>query len=102
MSVGGQLLRIPETAFQIDENGNGGIIIDSGTAVTRLQTDTYEALRTAFVNGTQGLQSTSGVALFDACYDLSSKKSVEVPTVVVSLRGRESVTVAGEELLDSG
>lgn len=81
MSVGGQLLRIPETAFQIDENGNGGIIIDSGTAVTRLQTETYEALRTAFVNGTQGLQSTSGVALFDACYDLSSKKSVEVPTV---------------------
>ncbi|XP_061990205.1 protein ASPARTIC PROTEASE IN GUARD CELL 1 [Rosa rugosa] len=81
ISVGGDMLKIPDTAFLIDESGNGGIIIDSGTAVTRLQTDTYDALRSAFVNGTKGLQSTSGVALFDACYDLSSNKTVEVPTL---------------------
>lgn len=81
LSVGGELLPIPESAFQIDDSGNGGIIIDSGTAVTRLQTDTYNALRDAFVKGTKDLTSTQGAALFDVCYDLSSKKSVEVPTV---------------------
>ncbi|KAK3222589.1 hypothetical protein Dsin_009614 [Dipteronia sinensis] len=54
---------------------------DSGTAVTRLQTDTYNSLRDAFVKGTQGLPSANGVALFDTCYDLSSKSSVDVPTV---------------------
>ncbi|KAL5761452.1 hypothetical protein ACOSP7_017716 [Xanthoceras sorbifolium] len=81
LSVGGELLPISESAFKIDESGNGGIIIDSGTAVTRLQTDTYNSLRDAFVKGTQGLPSANGVALFDTCYDLSSKSSVEVPTV---------------------
>ncbi|KAL6190279.1 hypothetical protein ACLB2K_036677 [Fragaria x ananassa] len=81
ISVGGEMLKIPANAFEIDESGNGGIIIDSGTAVTRLQTETYDALRSAFVNMTQGLESTSGVALFDACYDLSKTESVDVPTL---------------------
>lgn len=81
LSVGGELLSIPESAFKMDESGNGGIIIDSGTAITRLQTDTYNSLRDAFVNATKNLPTTNGVALFDTCYDLSTKGSVEVPTV---------------------
>ncbi|KAJ4710555.1 Aspartic protease in GUARD CELL-like protein [Melia azedarach] len=81
LSVGGELLEIPESAFKIDESGNGGIIVDSGTAITRLQADSYTALRDAFVKGTQKLPSTDGVALFDTCYDFSSRSSVEVPTV---------------------
>lgn len=81
ISVGGDLLPISETAFKIDESGNGGIIVDSGTAVTRLQTETYNALRDAFVRGTRALSPTDGVALFDTCYDFSSRSSVEVPTV---------------------
>lgn len=81
ISVGGDLLPISETVFKIDESGNGGIIVDSGTAVTRLQTETYNALRDAFVRGTRALSPTDGVALFDTCYDFSSRSSVEVPTV---------------------
>jgi len=75
------LLPVSESSFQIDSAGNGGIIVDSGTAVTRFQNDTYNSLRDAFVNGTRHLPSTDGVALFDTCYDLSSRSSVEVPTV---------------------
>lgn len=81
LSVGGELLPISESSFQLTEDGNGGIIVDSGTAVTRLQTDTYNALRDSFVKGTRHLPSANGVALFDTCYDLSSKSSVEVPTL---------------------
>ncbi|KAK6931473.1 Xylanase inhibitor, C-terminal [Dillenia turbinata] len=81
ISVGGDMLSIPPSSFEMDESGNGGIIIDSGTAVTRLQTDVYDTLRDAFVSGTRDLPSANGVALFDTCYDLSSKTSVEVPTV---------------------
>ncbi|KAL0538768.1 hypothetical protein IC582_022926 [Cucumis melo] len=81
MSVGGTVLPIPETSFQMSEDGNGGIIVDSGTAVTRLQTTVYNVLRDSFVKSTHDLQSARGVALFDTCYDLSSKSSVEVPTV---------------------
>ncbi|KAE8724637.1 Protein ASPARTIC PROTEASE IN GUARD CELL 1 [Hibiscus syriacus] len=81
ISVGGELLPIPESVFQIDESGNGGIIIDSGTAVTRLQSDTYNVLRDAFVKGTKNLPSADTVALFDTCYNLSSTSSVDVPTL---------------------
>lgn len=81
ISVGGRLLPIPQSSFEMDESGNGGIIVDSGTAVTRLQTETYNSLRDAFARGTHDLPSASSVALFDTCFDLSSRSSVEVPTV---------------------
>ncbi|PIA39663.1 hypothetical protein AQUCO_02600246v1 [Aquilegia coerulea] len=49
MSVGGAMLSIPPSLFEMDESGNGGIIVDSGTAITRLRTDAYNSLRDAFV-----------------------------------------------------
>ncbi|KMZ75628.1 Eukaryotic aspartyl protease family protein [Zostera marina] len=81
MSVGGTLLSIPPSSFAMDEAGNGGIIIDSGTAVTRLKPDVYSVLRDAFKEGMTSLPSAGSVALFDTCYDLSSLKTIEVPTV---------------------
>ncbi|CAL9126419.1 unnamed protein product [Musa acuminata var. zebrina] len=81
ISVGGQMLSIPPSAFAMDESGAGGVIVDSGTAVTRLQGPTYTALRDAFRAGTASLPSASAWSLFDTCYDLSSRTSVEVPTV---------------------
>lgn len=81
LSVSGESLSFPPSALHLDDNGDGGVIVDSGTAVTRLQTEAYNALRDAFVKGTKNLPSAKGVALFDTCFDLSSMKSVEVPTV---------------------
>eukprot|EP00252_Welwitschia_mirabilis_P015455 TRINITY_DN339_c0_g1_i1.p1 TRINITY_DN339_c0_g1~~TRINITY_DN339_c0_g1_i1.p1 ORF type:complete len:166 (-),score=2.50 TRINITY_DN339_c0_g1_i1:518-1015(-) len=81
MSVGGKLLNIPEGVFRIDEAGNGGVIVDSGTAVTRLQSEGYNALRDAFVAGTGNLRKADAVSLFDTCYDLSGLDSVKIPTV---------------------
>ncbi|KAK3041267.1 hypothetical protein RJ639_001369 [Escallonia herrerae] len=81
LSVAGNLLSIPPSSFRLDDNGEGGVIVDSGTAVTRLRTEAYNSLRDAFVQGTKNLPSTNGVALFDACYDLSSKKSVELQVI---------------------
>ncbi|KAK9276001.1 hypothetical protein L1049_005532 [Liquidambar formosana] len=99
LSVGGELLPIPESSFAMDESGNGGIIIDSGTAVTRLQTDAYNSLRDAFVKGTHDLPSTSGVALFDTCYDLSSRRSVEVPTVSFHFPDGKTLSLPAENYL---
>ncbi|XP_019180870.1 PREDICTED: protein ASPARTIC PROTEASE IN GUARD CELL 1 [Ipomoea nil] len=81
LSVAGNMLPISTSALKLDDNGDGGVIVDSGTAVTRLQTDVYNSLRDEFVKGTRHLPSTNGVALFDTCFDLSKKKSVDVPTV---------------------
>ncbi|KAK1425640.1 hypothetical protein QVD17_20995 [Tagetes erecta] len=79
--VAGKQLNVPSTAFELGDDGNGGVIVDSGTAITRLKTEVYDMLRDAFVNGTKDLTPATGVALFDTCYDLSKKKSVQVPTV---------------------
>uniref|UniRef100_R7WDH4 Aspartic proteinase nepenthesin-1 n=1 Tax=Aegilops tauschii TaxID=37682 RepID=R7WDH4_AEGTA len=49
ISVGGQALSIPSSAFAMDDAGSGGVIVDSGTAVTRLQSGAYAALREASV-----------------------------------------------------
>ncbi|GAB4840267.1 hypothetical protein Ancab_021032 [Ancistrocladus abbreviatus] len=80
INVGGEILSIPPSSFQMDEVSNGGVIIDSEIAVIRLKIEVYNLLRDAFVKGTQHLPSANDVALFDTCYNLLSM-SVEVPVV---------------------
>lgn len=99
MSVGGQAVSIPSSLFQLDASGNGGIIVDSGTAITRLQTQAYNSLRDAFVKLTQHLPSASGVALFDTCYDLSSLRSVNVPTVSFKFSDGKSLQLPAKNYL---
>ncbi|XP_060205585.1 protein ASPARTIC PROTEASE IN GUARD CELL 1-like [Lycium barbarum] len=91
ISVGGKMLSIPASVFQMDGSGNGGIIVDSGTAVTRLQSSAYNALRDSFRKLTTNLPSGGQFALFDTCYDLSSMKRVSVPTVAFHFSGGKSL-----------
>ncbi|XP_020571950.1 protein ASPARTIC PROTEASE IN GUARD CELL 1-like [Phalaenopsis equestris] len=99
LSVGGEVLSIPASAFAMDESGTGGVIVDSGTAVTRLQRDAYSALREAFSKGMTDLPSAEGVALFDTCYDLSSRTSVEVPTVAFRFDGGKELKLPATNYL---
>lgn len=99
LSVGGEMLSIPPSAFSMDESGSGGVIVDSGTAVTRLQSDAYAALRDAFVKGTKDLPAAAGVALFDTCYDLGSRTSVEVPTVALHFPEGKSLPLPAKNYL---
>ncbi|TKW13350.1 hypothetical protein SEVIR_5G094500v4 [Setaria viridis] len=100
ISVGGQALSIPTSAFAMDAtSGSGGVIVDSGTAVTRLQSAAYAALRDAFVRGTPSLPRSSGVSLFDTCYDLSGRTSVEVPAVSLRFEGGGSLRLPAKNYL---
>jgi hypothetical protein len=100
ISVGGQALSIPPAAFAMDAtSGSGGVIVDSGTAVTRLQSAAYAALRDAFARGTPTLPRTSGVSLFDTCYDLSGRTSVEVPAVSLRFEGGGSLRLPAKNYL---
>ncbi|PKA55564.1 Protein aspartic protease in guard cell 1 [Apostasia shenzhenica] len=99
ISVGGQPLSIPPSTFAMDESGAGGVIVDSGTAVTRLPREAYEALRDAFAKGTSDLPAAEGVALFDTCYDLSSMPSVEVPTVALRFDGGKELKLTASNYL---
>nr|XP_043626331.1 protein ASPARTIC PROTEASE IN GUARD CELL 1-like [Erigeron canadensis] len=82
MSVSGKMVHIPSSVFKLTNDGDGGVIVDSGTAITRLRKDAYNALRDAFVGKlSKDMVKVDGVALFDTCFDLGKKKSVQVPTV---------------------
>ncbi|CAH9082039.1 unnamed protein product [Cuscuta epithymum] len=76
VSVGG------EGMIKISPGGGGGIVVDSGTALTRLPGNVYGPIRDAFVRlmGNHGTGPTQ-FPPFDTCYDLRSTKSVSVPTV---------------------
>ncbi|KAM3276468.1 hypothetical protein ACQJBY_044707 [Aegilops geniculata] len=95
ISVGGQTLSIPSSAFAMDDAGSGGVIVDSGTAVTRLQSGAYGALREAFEQGTQSLPRASGILLFDTCYDLAGRQSVQVPAVALRFEGGGELKLPG-------
>lgn len=98
-SVGGQQISVPPTLFDVDESGSGGVIVDSGTAITRLPTQAYNSLRTAFTRLTPHLKSATGVALFDTCYDFSSMSSVKVPTVAFHFAGGQSLDLPAKNYL---
>ncbi|KAF7819852.1 protein ASPARTIC PROTEASE IN GUARD CELL 1 [Senna tora] len=99
ISVGGRTVSLPPSSFALDQSGRGGIIVDCGTAVTRLQTQAYNAVRDEFVRQTRNLRSTSGFALFDTCYDFSSLKSVTVPTVSFQFSGGKSWALPAKNYL---
>ncbi|KAL3536700.1 hypothetical protein ACH5RR_000066 [Cinchona calisaya] len=88
ISVGG--VRVPgitESLFKLDPAGNGGVIVDSGTSVTRLTRPAYIAFRDAFRTGASSLKRAPDFSLFDTCFDLSGKTEVKVPTVVLHFNG---------------
>ncbi|KAK7349421.1 hypothetical protein VNO77_06777 [Canavalia gladiata] len=88
ISVGGSPVRgISASLFRLDPTGDGGVIIDSGTSVTRLTRPAYVALRNAFRVGASHLKRAPDFSLFDTCFDLSGLDQVKVPTVVLHFRG---------------
>ncbi|KAM0036009.1 putative nepenthesin [Helianthus debilis subsp. tardiflorus] len=100
ISVGG--VRVPgisSSLFQLDNSGNGGVIIDSGTSVTRLTRPAYVALRNAFLSGASHLKRGPNFSLFDACFDLSGKTEVKVPTVVMHFKGADVSLPASNYLI---
>ncbi|KAL8115081.1 hypothetical protein AgCh_021780 [Apium graveolens] len=90
ISVGGERVRsILPSLFKTDISGNGGVILDSGTSVTRLTRPAYIAVRNAFRAGATHLKTAPNYSLFDTCFDLSGKSEVKVPTLVMHFTGAD-------------
>ncbi|XP_042487855.1 aspartyl protease family protein 2-like [Macadamia integrifolia] len=99
ISVGGvPVPGISASMFRLDAAGNGGVIVDSGTSVTRLTRRAYIALRNAFRAGAQ-LKRAPGFSLFDTCYDLSGQTVVKVPTVVMHFGGGANLALPAANYL---
>ncbi|XP_020538478.1 aspartyl protease family protein 2 [Jatropha curcas] len=100
ISVGGtRVPGITASLFKLDQTGNGGVIIDSGTSVTRLTRPAYVALRNAFRVGASNLKRAPEFSLFDTCFDLSGKTEVKVPTVALHFRGADVSLPASNYLI---
>ncbi|KAK4476332.1 hypothetical protein RD792_015479 [Penstemon davidsonii] len=100
ISVGGtRVPGIKPSLFSLDPTGNGGVIVDSGTSVTRLTRPAYVALRDAFRAGASSLKRASDFSLFDTCFDLSGKTEVNVPTVVMHFTGADVSLPASNYLI---
>ncbi|XP_004961034.1 aspartyl protease family protein 2 [Setaria italica] len=104
-SVGGARVRgVSERDLRLDPaTGRGGVILDSGTSVTRLARPVYAAVRDAFraaAAAAGGLRpSPGGFSLFDTCYDLGRRRVVKVPTLSVHLAGGAAVALPPENYL---
>ncbi|KAF3324464.1 protein ASPARTIC PROTEASE IN GUARD CELL 1-like protein [Carex littledalei] len=102
ISIGGtRVAGVAASDLKLDPvTGKGGVIIDSGTSVTRLAGPAYAAMRDAFKAGAAGLrEAPGGFSLFDTCYDLSGRKVVKVPTVAMHFAGNGVVQLPAENYL---
>jgi hypothetical protein len=99
LGVGAVQVPILEDIFKINQQGGGGVVMDTGTAVTRLPPGAYVALRDSFLAGTANLPRAPGVSIFDTCYDLNGFVEVRVPTVSFYFTGGASLTLPARNFL---
>ncbi|KAI8569366.1 hypothetical protein RHMOL_Rhmol02G0273200 [Rhododendron molle] len=88
IKVAGELLSICQSVFS-----SPGTIIDTGTVITRLQLEAYDALRTTFRQLMMNYTMTQGVLPFDTCYDFTGHNTVEVPTISFVFGGNVEVPI---------
>ncbi|ONK67141.1 uncharacterized protein A4U43_C06F16270 [Asparagus officinalis] len=105
ITVGKTPLKFPSTAFALQDNGTGGLIIDSGTSITYLNTLAYKALKKAFLSQVK-LQVADGSDVgLDLCFQMSKDSSAAaggVPKLVLHFEGAD-LDLPGENymVLDS-
>ncbi|KAH8960043.1 hypothetical protein BDL97_06G109500 [Sphagnum fallax] len=99
ISVAGTPVKYPDGTFTIDSTtGSGGLIIDSGTTLTYLATDGYNAVIAAVkANLKYPLVSGSEYGL-DLCFDIGNATSLVLPTIVFHFTGKVDVVLQIENL----
>ncbi|KAI9191052.1 hypothetical protein LWI28_002891 [Acer negundo] len=88
ISVAGKKLPIKSSVY-----ADGGAVVDSGTAVTRLQPEAYGALRSAFRKEMALYKFIGEVENIDTCYDFSSYETVVIPKVSFYFEGGAELEV---------
>ncbi|XP_047342235.1 aspartic proteinase PCS1-like [Impatiens glandulifera] len=107
--VSDKLLALPKEVFEPDHTGAGQTMVDSGTQFTYILGPAYAALRTEFLNQTNGILRVFEDSNFvfegsmDLCYRLPNLPLIEtvlprLPSVTLVFRGAE-MSVSGEQLL---
>ncbi|WOK96185.1 aspartic proteinase nepenthesin-2-like [Canna indica] len=90
ITVGGTRLQIPSSAFALQEDGTGGLIIDSGTSITYLEVAGYRQLKKAFLSQVQLPVADGSDVGLDVCFSTPAGSSgVEVPKLTFHFDGAD-------------
>ena len=90
ISVGGQLLNIPDGTFDLQSDGTGGLIIDSGTTVTYLEQSGYDLVKKALMSYINLPQADGSNIGLDLCYSQQSGSSTtKFPTITFHFKGAD-------------
>ncbi|KAJ8634749.1 hypothetical protein MRB53_009016 [Persea americana] len=87
ISIGGVPLQA--SAF----SSGSGLLIDSGTVITRLAPSTYTALRDEFLKQFSRYPSAPAFSILDTCFDLSKYKEANTPILKFHFEGGVEVNV---------
>lgn len=106
VTVGSTRIALPSLAFAIQDDGTGGVIVDSGTSITYLEVRGYRALRKAFA-AQMTLPTADGSEIgLDLCFKAPADgvDRVEVPKLVFHFDGGADLDLPAENymVLDSG
>ncbi|XP_054779726.1 aspartyl protease family protein At5g10770 [Prosopis cineraria] len=74
-------INVGGVALQAPSFGSRGVIIDSGTVITRLAPSVYKALKAEFSKQFSGFPSAPGFSILDTCYNLTGYQEVNIPTI---------------------
>ncbi|KAL3691267.1 hypothetical protein R1sor_004918 [Riccia sorocarpa] len=91
ISVGGSPLSIPSTSFQFNNaTEDGGVIFDSGTTYTNLESVAYKLVVVAFIDEIQ-YDSVNLVDLtgLDLCFSVPSFDNLTVPEITFNFEGAD-------------
>ncbi|KAL5699060.1 hypothetical protein ACHQM5_030012 [Ranunculus cassubicifolius] len=86
-------LSIGGVALQADGFSKGGILIDSGTVITRLVPSVYRAVRTEFTKQFTGYPPAPPYSILDTCYNLTGLEEVGIPTMKLQFDESVEMTV---------
>lgn len=86
-------ITIGSSSLNSSSFGQSGILIDSGTVITRLPPSIYEALKEEFMKEFSGYPLAPGFSILDTCFNLSGYKEVNLPSVRMKFEGNAELNV---------
>lgn len=91
ISVGSTRLPIKKSTFALEDDGTGGLIIDSGTTITYLEESAFDVVKKEFVSQMKLSVDDSGSTGLELCFSLpsSDSKEIDVPKLVFHFDGAD-------------
>lgn len=93
VSVGDVRLGYSAISAAEGDDGEGNIIIDSGTTLTFIPSEIYEGVEAALVKAVSGTRVSN--SKFGLCYKLEGKGGIEAPAVTAHFKGADLVLPEG-------